>query len=156
MKSIITKRYGLTFFINFFLIVLVIFLVLVFIGAIKVYHTETFTPNMNNNNQLEPGNFPVSSTQPILYGDYKVKQNTNVTKNNDYNIWKEYPVYPSSYKQETNNKKYWSTPDNGLCSPAEFCGTPYSPTNIKVDKVSPGFPIGAPVTRINWWASSNQ
>ena len=131
MKSTITKGYGLTFFINFFLAVLVIFLVLVFIGAIKVYHTETFAPNMNNNNQLEPGNFPVSDTQPLLYGDYKVKKNTNVTKNNDYNIWKEYPVYPSSYKQETNNKQNWTTPDNGLCSPAEFCGTPYEKTEQK-------------------------
>ena len=78
---------------------------------------------------------------------------TGVTKNNNYNIWKDYPVYPSSYKQQTNNKRYWSTPDNGTCSPAEFCGTPYSPTNIKIDKVIPGLPIGASgVTRVNWWA----
>jgi hypothetical protein len=109
---------------------------------------------MNNNNQLEPGNFPISSTQPILYGDYKVKQNTNVTKNNDYNIWKEYPVYPNSYKQETNNKRYWTTPDNGTCSPAEFCGTPYETTEQKKDVITKPIPIEANVTRINWWAAN--
>lgn len=154
MKSSTIKGCDLKIIINFFLVVLVIFLVLVFIGAIKVYHTETFAPNMNNNNQLEPGNFPISSTQPILYGDYKVKQNTNVTKNNDYNIWKEYPVYPNSYKQETNNKRYWTTPDNGTCSPAEFCGTPYERTEQKKDVITKPIPIEANVTRINWWAAN--
>lgn len=155
MKGIITKRYGLKFFINLFLIILVVFLVLIFIGAIKVYHTETFTPNMNNNNQLTPGKFPISDTQPLLYGSYNVKKNTNVTKNNDYNIWKQYPVYPSSYKQETNNKRDWTTPDNGTCSPAEFCGTPYEKTEQKKDIVSNPIPVDSKVTRINWWAANN-
>jgi hypothetical protein len=155
MKSTITKRYGLTFFINLFLIILVVFLVLFFIGTIKVYHTETFTPNMNNNNQLTPGKFPISDTQPLLYGSYNVKKNTNVTKNNDYNIWKQYPVYPSSYKQETNNKRDWTTPDNGTCSPAEFCGTPYEKTEQKKDIVSNPIPVDSKVTRINWWAANN-
>jgi len=155
MKSIITKRYGLKFFINLFLIILVVFLVLFFIGTIKVYHTETFTPNMNNNNQLTPGKFPISDTQPLLYRSYNVKKNTNVTKNNDYNIWKQYPVYPSSYKQETNNKRDWTTPDNGTCSPAEFCGTPYEKTEQKKDIVSNPIPVDSKVTRINWWAANN-
>ena len=154
MKSIITKGYNLKMFINTILVVLVVFLVLVFIGAIKVYHTETFAPNMNNNNHLVPGEFPLSDTQPLLYGAYKVKQNTNVTKDNNYNIWKEYPVYNSSYKQETNNKQDWSTPDNGTCSPAEFCGTPYEKTEQKKHVVSKPIPMDANVTRINWWAAN--
>jgi hypothetical protein len=154
MKSIITKGYNLKFFINIILVVLVVFLVLFFIGTIKVYHTETFAPNMNNNNKLGPAEFPISDTQPLLHGYYKVKQNTNVTKNNDYNIWKEYPVYPSSYKQETNNKRYWTTPDNGMCSPAEFCGTPYAKTEQKKDVITKAIPIEANVTRINWWAAN--
>ena len=154
MKSIITKGYNLKMFINTILVILVVFLVLVFMGAIKVYHTETFAPNMNNNNKLEPGKFPLSDTQPLLYGDYKVKQNTNVTKDNNYNIWKEYPVYPSSYKQETNNKRYWTTPDNGTCQPAEFCGTPYEKTEQKKEVITKPIPIDANVTRINWWAAN--
>ena len=75
-------------------------------------------------------------------------------KNNDYNIWKEYPVYPNSYKQETNNKRYWTTPDNGTCSPAEFCGTPYEKTEQKKDVITKPIPIEANVTRINWWAAN--
>jgi hypothetical protein len=140
-------------YINTILFILLIVLILCYFGIFKFTYSESFGPNINNNYRLEPGAYPVSDDKPILYGDYNVKQNTGVTKNNNYNIWKDYPVYQSSYKQQTNNKRYWSTPDNGTCSPAEFCGTPYSPTNIKIDKVSPGLPIGASgVTRVNWWA----
>ena len=155
MKNMTTKGYfSLSHILNVGLFIILVILVLFFMGVIKVYHAESFSPNMNNNNQLEPGKFPLSDTQPLLYGDYNVKENTNVTKNNDYNIWKEYPVYASSYKQETNNKRYWSTPDNGTCSPAEFCGTPYAKTEQKKDIITKPIPIEANVTRINWWAAN--
>ena len=155
MKNTLSKRYGLKFFIDFILIVLVVFLVLVFIGTIKVYHTETFTSNMNNNNQLVPEDFTKNGReQLLLYGDYDVKENTEVTKNNNFNIWKEYPVYPSSFKQMTNNRKTWTTPDMGTCSPAEFCGTPYKETEQQKEIVSNPVPLNANVTRINWWAAN--
>ena len=156
MKNTLSKRYGLKFFIDFILIVLVVFLVLVFIGTIKVYHTETFTSNMNNNNQLVPEDFTKNGReQLLLYGDYDVKENTEVTKNNNFNIWKEYPVYPSSFKQMTNNRKTWTTPDMGTCSPAEFCGTPYKETEQQKEIVSNPVPLNANVTRINWWAANS-
>ena len=122
-------------YINTILFILLIVLILCYFGIFKFTYSESFGPGMNNNYRLNPGAYPNSSDKPILYGDYNVKQNTGVTKNNNYNIWKDYPVYPSSYKQQTNNKRYWNTPDNGMCSPAEFCGTPYSPTNIKIDNL---------------------
>jgi hypothetical protein len=143
-------------YINSILFILLILLVLCYFGIFKFISTETFESNMNNDNQLRPGKYSISDDKPLLHGYYNIKDNTNVTKNNNYNIWKEYPVYENSYKQETNNKRYWETPDNGLCSPAEFCGTPYSPTNVKKDKLTKGIPIGAPVTRINWWASKKE
>jgi cell division protein FtsI/penicillin-binding protein 2 len=156
MKNTLSKRYGLKFFIDFILIVLVVFLVLVFIGTIKVYHTETFTSNMNNNNQLVPEDFTKNGReQLLLYGDYDVKENTEVTKNNNFNIWKDYPVYPSSFKQMTNNRKTWTTPDMGTCSPAEFCGTPYKETEQQKEIVSNPVPLNANVTRINWWAANS-
>ena len=156
IKKALLKGYGLKFFIDIILVVLVVFLVLVFIGTIKVYHTETFAPNMNNNNQLVPEDFTKNGReQLLLYGDYNVKENTEVTKNNNFNIWKYYPFYPSSYKQITNNRRQWTTPDAGICSPAEFCGTPYKETEQKKEIVSNPIPINANVTRINWWATNN-
>ena len=141
--------------INSVLFVILVLLFLSYLGIIKIYNKETFMPNINNNNQLAPGSYPLSATEPILYGDYNVKKDTNVTKNNNYNIWKQLPVYPSSYKQQTNNVRYWNTPDNGLCSPAEFCGTPYENTKIKKSVPSKPIPIGTEVIRVNWWASKS-
>ena len=103
MKSSLSKGYGLKIFTDFILMVLVVFLVLVFIGTVKVYHTETFSPNMNNNNKLVPSSFPIDEKQLLLYGDYNIKKDIDVTKNNNSDIWKDYPVYPSSFKQITNN-----------------------------------------------------
>ena len=142
--------------INNILFIFLIILVLCYFGLFKFVSKEAFqSSSMVNDNLLRPGKYPISEDKPLLAGYYNIKDNTNVTKNNNYNIWEEYPVYENSYKQETNNKKYWSIPDNGLCSPAEFCGTLYTPTKIKKEKVSPGLPIGAPITRINWWATKN-
>jgi hypothetical protein len=139
--------------INSVLFVILVLVLLSYFGIIHVYHKETFIPNINNNNQLMPGVYPISDTAPLLVGDYKVKKNTNVTKNNNYNIWKQLPVYPSSYKQQTNNVRYWGTPDNGLCSPAEFCGTPYEKTKIKIDTPNSPITMNAKVNRVNWCAS---
>jgi hypothetical protein len=141
--------------INSVLFVILVLLFLSYLGIIKIYHKETFMPNINNNNQLMPGVYPLSDDVPLLDGDYTVKNNTNITKNNTYNNWKQYPVYPSSYKQQTNNVRYWATPDNGMCSPAEFCGTPYEKTNIKTDIPTKAIPIGAGVIRVNWWESKS-
>ena len=66
MKNATTKGYGLKFFIDISLIVLVVFLILVFIGTIKVYHTETFAPNMNNNNKLMPNEVSNDGKEQLL------------------------------------------------------------------------------------------
>jgi hypothetical protein len=141
--------------INTILFVILVLLLLSYFGFTRVFYKESFISGINNNRQLVPGEYPVSNNEPILYGDYNVKENTNVTKNNSYNIWKSYPVFPSSHKQQTNNIRYWETPDNGLCSPAEFCGTPYEKTPIKKSEVSKAIPIDSNVTRVNWWASKS-
>ena len=142
--------------INSILFILLIILLVCYLGISKFTSFEAFGPGMNNYYRLSPGQYPNSSDNPILYGDYNVKEDTSVTKNNNSDIWKDYTVYPSSFKQQTNNRRYWKTPDNGMCSTAEFCGTPYYDTDIKIDKVTPGFPVGASgVTRVNWWASKS-
>jgi hypothetical protein len=156
MKNMATKRYGIDFIINTILCIILVIFVLGFIGVIRIYNRESFVPNINNNNQLVPEDFTKNSReQLLLYKDYDVKKNTDVTKNNNFNIWKDYPVYPSSFKQITNNRKTWTIPDNGLCSPAEFCGTPYENTEQREDIVSKAIPIDSNVTRVNWWASNS-
>jgi hypothetical protein len=72
-----------------------------------------------------PGIFPKSVKQAIL-NDYPLI-NKNDTSNNNYDqIWWHYPVFKlGSYKQITNNLKYYDNPDNGTCVRADFCGALY-------------------------------
>jgi len=67
----------------------------------------------------------VSVTQAIL-DDYP-KIGKNLTTDNTYNkIWWHYPTFTEgSYKQLTNNLKYWINPDEGTCIRADFCGAVY-------------------------------
>ena len=102
-----------------FVIVGIIFLILILVfkknveGFSGLYDLST------------PGTFPKSVNQAIL-NDYPLI-NKNETSNNNYNqIWWHYPVFKlGSYKQVTNNLKYYDNPDNGTCSPADFCGALY-------------------------------
>ena len=102
------------------LIVLVIIGILLLCSINSSKLPEGFEP-------INPGNVPCVSEQPILYGDYPVKKDPMVSNLGSQQLWKFYPTFPvGSYKQETNNIKYWSTPNNGTCSPAIFCGGLYS------------------------------
>ena len=102
-----------------FLIGSIIFLILILV----------FKKNMEGFSGLydlsTPGTFPKSVNQAIL-NDYPLI-NKNETSTNNYNqIWWHYPVFKlGSYKQITNNLKYYDNPDNGTCSPADFCGALY-------------------------------
>jgi hypothetical protein len=98
-----------------------------------------------------PGTFPKSVKQAIL-NDYPLI-NKNETSTNNYNqIWWHYPVFKlGSYKQVTNNLKYYDNPDNGTCSPADFCGALYknkkdTTTNITLQLLpvqdGPGVRVG--------------
>jgi hypothetical protein len=72
-----------------------------------------------------PGTFPKSVNQAIL-NDYPLIKKNETSTNNYNQIWWHYPVFKlGSYKQLTNNLKYYDNPDNGTCSPADFCGALY-------------------------------
>ena len=74
---------------------------------------------------LTPGIYPISEDAPILVGDYPLKKHMGVSTNTYAENSKQYPIFGFSYGQYTNNVRYWATPDNGECSPAEFCGGLY-------------------------------
>ena len=93
-------------YINTILFIFLILLVVCYFGIFKFMSKEAFESKINSNNRLSPGQYPKSQDELLLRGYYNIKENTNVTKNNNYNIWKEYPVYTNSYKKETNNKDF--------------------------------------------------
>lgn len=104
-----------------------ILVVLAILGMYYVFcgYTESFV------NRLSKSNFPESQDNTILVNDYPTKQPQELTKHTYEQNSKLAPVSPmSSYEQVTNNKKYWNTPNNGSCSPAEFCGSMYGSKKI--------------------------
>jgi len=84
------------------------------------------------------GKYPTSVDQAIL-NDYP-QIGKNLTSTDNYNdIWWYYPIFPAgSYKQLTNNLKYWRNPDEGTCIRADFCGAVYHKKNLnKTNEVYP-------------------
>jgi len=74
----------------------------------------------------------INSTETHLLNSYPVKNTKVVNSDNYSHEWIYYPIFPlGSYEQITNNFKYYKNPDNGLCTPAEFCGDFYYDKNIK-------------------------
>lgn len=72
------------------------------------------------------GSYPHEQEFPLLYPEYKLKPEYKKTSNVNYqDIYNDYPTYESN-STEINNKKYWKTPDNGMCSPAEMCNALYA------------------------------
>lgn len=102
---------------------------------------------------LSPGEYPRDMLNPLLYEDYPLKKKhyKQVSANN-YST--NYPLYPtfSSDSIENNNIRYWKTPDNGLCSTAEFCDVLYD------NKILPDLKLYTPQPewgqqRVNYYVS---
>jgi len=101
----------------------------------------------------------VNASQELLLQDsYLLTGNKEISKNDAYNIWWNYPVFKvGSYAQITNNMKYPNNPDDGTCMPASMCQTLY-----KNKKTSNHAQILLPVkedanaVRVNYYNSSNK
>jgi hypothetical protein len=102
---------------------------------------------------LTPGNFPVSISEPILFGDYPTKDIMGISMNSYEDNYPAYPVFGSSYGQFTNNVRYWATPDNGDCAPAEFCNSLYNEKNINIKKTPNPIPFSSSKVRVNFYGS---
>jgi hypothetical protein len=72
---------------------------------------------------LTPGIIPTSETTPLL--NQPVLDNPGISTLGSSQLWKFYPVYPAPSTQ-SNNIRYWKTPNNGKCTPPEMCGGIYS------------------------------
>ena len=101
---------------------------------------------------LEPGVFPESVSKPLLYGDYPIQKGVLGLSDLDSRAMSAYyPVFPSSYLQRTNNVRYWATPNNGTCSPANMCDTLYDNKKIEVHKFPKMIPFSSKQTRVNMY-----
>ena len=114
-----------------------------------------YTPVRDNfiSHLLQPGTFPESVSKPILYGDYPLQKGVlGLSDLNSKSLSAFYPVFPSSYLQRTNNVRYWATPNDGTCAPANMCGMLYDNKTLNIPKFPRMIPFSSKDTRVNMYA----
>ena len=114
-----------------------------------------YTPVRENfiSHLLQPGTFPESVSKPILYGDYPLQNGVlGLSELNSKSLSAFYPVFPSSYLQRTNNVRYWATPNDGTCAPANMCGMLYDNKTLNIPKFPRMVPFSSKDTRVNMYA----
>jgi|UniRef100_A0A6C0M035 hypothetical protein len=95
-----------------------------------------------------------ASAHPLL--DYPLQPSGKLSNMSSDDLWSYYPVFDNGYAQYTNNVRYWATPNNGKCSPPEFCGTMYSDKSIKALGIAPvpkPISLNSDVRRVNFYGS---
>ena len=125
------------------LITTLVFIIVVFKYA-KIYEGYS---------NLDFGYYPIDVNVPILYEDYPLKKKMGVSNNSYQMNSSYYPIFGSSYGQYTNNVRYWSTPNNGLCSPAIFCGGLYENKKLDIPPTPDAIPFSSPDIRVNYYKS---
>ena len=79
---------------------------------------------------LSPGAYPESDMRGIL-NQYQMRSKPQLSEMTYESESLLYPMSPvGSYKQTTNNLRYWSQPCNGTMAPATFCNSLYDKKNI--------------------------
>lgn len=125
----------------------IIIISLIFIAILIFSQSDIVNKYFSNLSNLEkfanlsPGVYPISSESPLLADIYRVK---NPAILNDKNYGQEYPQLDANLLKSNNSIKGWATPDNGLCSPSEFCNSLYLPNDNIVNKLD-----------INVWNNDN-
>lgn len=73
-------------------------------------------------------------------------------------IWRNYPEFEvGSYAQETNNIRHPKNPDEGTCTPADFCGALYKNRPATSNVVEPMPPVcKGPGARVNYYKATTQ
>ena len=87
-------------------------------------------------NALSPGEYPDSDQYPLLKGMFPLAKSAVNSNNGAQDDWeKQGPdLTLSGFKQSTNNVWNGISPDNGSCTPSQFCGSFYAPLTKPVDK----------------------
>jgi len=87
-------------------------------------------------NALTPGEYPEADQSLLLKGMFPLAKSAVISNNGAQDVWeKQGPdLTLSGFKQSTNNVWNGISPDNGSCTPSQFCGSFYAPLTKLVNK----------------------
>ena len=129
------------------------FIFLLILLAIILYF-----PQMNFITMRETFQSLANSDKPLLYNSFKPNyQHNGVSADNYSDIWWNYPIFKvGSFKQITNNLRYFKNPDEGTCTRAEFCGAFYKDKPHKSNEIHPLGPVpGGNGLRVGYFRSKD-
>ena len=124
-------------FIKWGLLIIVVLILALFLASFitKVNVSEGYK-NLSNDLKT-PGDFPKSVSQAIL-DDYPLIGKNQVSHDSASDMWWHYPTFRlPSFKQITNNLKYFKNPDIGTCTRPEMCGALYHDAKVKSNVITP-------------------
>ena len=131
--------------------ILLLLSTLLFLSIIyPIISSSDFLPTIENMSNLTSGNYPESDDNPILYNEFPVAFNPGVSDLGTEQMWPDYPVFPAS-STINNNIRYWRSPDNGKCSPADMCGGLYNLKKGVTIPPAPQPPQWGVGTRVNYY-----
>jgi hypothetical protein len=113
-----------------------------------------------NNNDLENlsnNNYPLTENNVLIQDSYKISGKNGVTKDQGSKIWWHYPIFKvGSFKQLTNNLRYYKNPDTGVCMAADFCGTLYKDNKAKSNIITQLPPVEPSFgARVNYYNTAD-
>lgn len=121
----------------YYLLFIIATIIIIYLATYLLQNKENFTSNYYDVLYSTIGDYPVSVDKPIL-DSYPLIGKNSVSKDSSYNIWWHYPDFTlPSFKQLTNNLRYHYNPDEGTCSPPDFCGALYHSKHSPSNEVFP-------------------
>ena len=103
------------------------------------------------------GIYPCSQTDVLVQDTYPITGVNSVSDQTADKMWTKYPIFElGSFKQMTNNIRYPNNPDDGRCTPANFCYALYKDKDLGSNVVTPLPPVDPNSgTRVGYFATSD-
>jgi len=110
-------------YVGFYFLIIVL-LIIFFFPTVQEHFT--FNSSLDDYGAIYPKK-PLATSTVLLGDSYPILTEHNGVSDKQYNnIWWKYPIFRvGSYKQFTNNLKYYKNPDNGSAISAEFSNAFY-------------------------------
>jgi hypothetical protein len=120
-------------------IIFLFFIVVLAIGIPYFFNISEYIEGFSNYTlDRANGNYPAAQTDVLVQDTYPAIGKNQVSDESGEKMWQKYPVYElGSYEQKTNNIRYPDNPDDGRCTPANFCNALYKNKNIGSNIIKP-------------------
>ena len=131
---------------------------IIIIVTAAIYNTYATKEGYENFNYVL-GEYPASIGRILPKSMFPYTSANSTSTCTPSMIWRNYPIFEvGSYKQETNNIRKPRNPDQGRCTPADFCGALYNNRNVPNNIVTPLPPVNenTPGPRINYYKADTE